>query len=364
MAEEKFVKLSDISGDAVDLNIKVKILSLSSKEMETSKGKTTYHYGLIGDDTGVISYTAWSLPSTVREKDVYEIRRCYSKTYKDKVRVYFDQKTEFKFLTEDMEVKRNYRYYSIKDLNIRDKFVTVEGLVKDERIKEYEKDGERRKIFQYILKDQTGTIGVSSFGLQLKPGKAVRLEGARLDEFNGYYRLNISDKTGVEYITLNIGDEPDYVYIKDIKNPVGGIKVSGFVISMGDKAGLITRCRECKKRIDDIRCPDHPDLLPEYDVFAYFTLDDGTDYIQVNAGYDAIKSISGIEESYLKNESRPPLKREVKDKLENALLHNAIYVKGNVRENTQGLNLRATEIGHIDKNALSEIRKIQEEEFI
>ena len=364
MPEEKLLKISDIKGDILDLNIKAKILSISAKETETSRGKTTYHYGLIGDDTGVISYTAWALPSTVREKDVYEIKRCYSKTYKDKVRIYFDQKTEFKFLSEEIDVKRNYRYYSIKDLNMNDKFVAVEGRVRDEKVKEYEKDGEKRKIYQYTLRDQTGSIGVSSFGVQLKEGKAVRLEGARLDEFNGYYRLNISDKTGIEYVSLNIGNEPDFTYIKDIRNPVGDVMISGFVISMGEKSGLITRCPECRKKIDDIRCPDHPESPVEYDIFAYFTVDDGTDYIQVSSGYGPLKALTGIEEDYLKNTNRPPLRKEVREKLDRALMHSALYLRGNVRQNTQGLSMKATDINRIDKETLGKITKIQEEEFI
>ncbi|MGP6206944.1 hypothetical protein ACNF42_02775 [Cuniculiplasma sp. SKW3] len=364
MPEEKLTKISDINGDILELNIKAKILSISSKETETSKGKLIYHYGLLGDDTGVLPYTAWSIPSTVREKDVYEIRRCYSKTFKDKVRIYFDQKTEFKFLTENMEVKRSYRYYSIKDLNIRDKFVTVEGILKDERVRDYEKDGEKKKIYQYTLKDQTGSIGLSSFGMQLKTGKGVRLEGARLDEFNGYYRLNVSDKTGVEYITLQISEEPEFTYLRELKHPVGDVMISGFIISMGEKSGLISRCRECKKKVDDIRCPDHPESPLEYDIFVYFTVDDGTDYIQVSSGLEPLKKIIGIDETYLNNEKRPPLRKEVKDKLENSLMHNALVIRGNIRENTQGLSMKATEIRGLGKEDLAKINRIQEEEFL
>ena len=364
MPEEKLTKISDINGDIMELNIKAKILSISSKETETSKGKLTYHYGLLGDDTGVLPYTAWSIPQTVREKDVYEIKRCYSKTFKDKVRIYFDQKTEFKFLTDDIEVKRSYRYYSIKDLNIKDKFVTVEGVLKDEKVKDYEKDGETRKIYQYMLRDQTGAIGVSSFGMPLKTGKGVRLEGARLDEFNGYYRLNVSDKTGIEYVNLQISDEPEFTYLKELKHPVGDVMVSGFIISMGDKSGLISRCRECKKKVDDIRCPDHPDIPLEYDVFVYFTIDDGTDYIQVSSGLDPIKNLTGIDQQYLNNDKRPPLRKEVKDKIESNLMNSALVIRGNVRENTQGLSLKATQITRVSKEDLAKITKIQEEEFL
>ena len=111
------------------------------------------------------------------------------------------------------------------------------------------KESLKKAIYQYILKDQTGTIPLSSFGTKLPVGKGVRIEGAKLDTFNGYYRLNTYEKTGIENVNLKITEDPEYSYIKDVKTPVGGIKVSGFIISMGEKSGLLTRCKECNTKL-------------------------------------------------------------------------------------------------------------------
>jgi replication factor A1 len=361
MEISKTKKIAEINSEMLEISLKAKILSISKRETQNSKGPLTYFYGLIGDETGVFPFTAWSMPTTVRESDVYEISKCYTKSFKEKLRIYFDNRTEFKFLNEEMDVKRTYKYFEIKDLDLKEKFVTVEGLLQSENIREYEKDGEKRKVFQYILKDQSATIPLSSFGMQLETGKYARIEGARLDEFNGYYRLNISDKAKVEYLKVDLNELDHISHIGDLKSPIGGIKVSGFIISMGEKSGLIARCAECKQKIDDIRCADHPEAKLIFDIFCYFTIDDGTDYLQVSAGYDALKNVTNISQDYLNNEKRPPLKREVKEKLNENLLHHVLVIKGNLKLSVMGLTLRSTEVSFLGDKEIVELKSNLEE---
>lgn len=358
MESAKRLKVAEIVGEATDIAMKVKLLSISVREVQGSKGPFSYHYGLLGDETGVIPFTAWSVPATVREKDVYEISKCYTKSYRDKLRVYFDAHTEFKLLNEPLEVKRVYKFYNLKDLNIKDKFVTVEGVISGEMKKEYEKDGQKKELYNYTLSEGRASIPLTSFGKKLENNKYVRIQGARLDEFNGYYRLNISDKAEVEYISVDLPEESPISFLSDLKVPIGGITVTGFALNLGEKSGLIARCSECNQKIDDIRCSDHPDAPLKYDIFAYFTLDDGTDYIQVSGGFDAFGPICGITQEYLQNKTRPPLKKEVKEKLSKVILHNSLRIKGNLKNSTMGMGLRATEVKLIEKTDLGELAQI------
>jgi replication factor A1 len=236
-------------------------------------------------------------------------------------------------------------------------------MLSNEKEREYEKEGQKRTIFQYILRDQTGTIPLSSFGKKLPVGKGIRIEGAKLDLFNGYYRLNTYDKTDIEEVGLKLTEDSEYSYIRDVKTPVGGIKISGFIISFGEKSGLITRCSECNTKLDDIRCADHPEKSVKYDVFTYFTMDDGTGYMQVNAGFDAISELTGITQEYLSNEKVPPLKKEIRNRLDKGLMHGALSIYGNARMTEQGMSFKAMKIVKMDQKNFRQIVSIQEEEF-
>ncbi len=362
MESSKKLNVAEITGEINGIELKAKILSISEREVEGAKGTTSYHYGLLGDETGVMPYTAWSMPATVRENDVYDISKCYTKSYKEKIRLYFDARTEFKLLSEPLEVKRTYKFYSIKDLNMKDKFVTVEGTLNGEIKKEYEKDGQKKELYNYTLSENRASIQLTSFGRRLQDGKYAKIEGARLDEFNGYYRLSISDKASVEYLPVDISKESSISFISELKAPIGGVTLTGFALNLGEKSGLIARCSECNLKIDDIRCADHPESPLKYDIFAYFTIDDGTDYIQVSGGYEAFGPISGITQEYLQNTTKPPLKKEVKEKLSKIILHHALRVKGNLKNSTMGLGLRATEVKVIDKSDLAELKQVNGEE--
>ena len=94
--ESTIKKIDELVKEETNITIKAKILSISQKEANTQKGKTVYYYGLLGDTTGVMPFTAWSMPTTVRDKDVYQITKCYTKMFNERIRIYFDQGTEGK----------------------------------------------------------------------------------------------------------------------------------------------------------------------------------------------------------------------------------------------------------------------------
>ncbi|EQD79025.1 replication factor A, partial [mine drainage metagenome] len=356
---------NEIKDESQDLEILVKILSLSKKERNSEKGSSIYHYGLMGDETGVIPFTAWNISSMVREKDIVEIKKAYSKKYNDKIRVYFDDKTEFAPKPEiDIEVKRTYTYEKIRNLGSGEKYVVMEGILHDEKEKEFISNGEKRKMYSYVIEDETGSVRLSSFGRKLPMGKGIRLEGVKVEEFNGRINASVGEKAEFHEIELKVETGNKFSYISEIKNPISGIYVVGFGISFGEKSGLIKRCKECKKKMDDERCEEHPEAKFSYDLFVYFNIDDGTGYVSVTSGFEPIKSISGIKNEELENERRPPLKKEIFERIEKSLMGKALKVEGNLSKNTMGMSLRASMISLIDDKMNKNIKNIMEAEFL
>jgi replication factor A1 len=358
-------KINEITDEIQDVELTAKVLSLSQKERNSEKGNSVYHYGLLGDETGVLPFTAWNISSMVREKDVVNIKRAYTKKYNDKIRIYFDDKTEFALKPDvEMEVKRTYNYEKIKNLGSGVKFVTLEGILREEKEREFENNGEKRKVYSYVMDDDTGSIRISSFGRKLPMGHGVRLEGVKIDEFNGRVNASLGERAEVHDIELQIEKGPKFTYISEIVNPIGGIYITGFPISIGEKSGLIKRCKECKKKIDDERCETHPEAGFYYDIFAYFNVDDGTGYISVTTGMDAIKDICGIKPEELSNEKRPPLKKEIYERIERSLMGKALKIQGSLSKNTMGMSLRASLVSSIRVEDNKELKKIMESEFL
>ena len=338
------MKLSEINGESGNIEIKVKILSLSKREVTTSKGETVYYYGLVGDETGVIPYTAWEFPAPIKAGDVVQIKYARSKLYNDRMRLYFDSKTEIILKPgEDMEVKRTYKETKLMDLSLKNPFVTVTGKISNMSSKEYNKAGNTFKIYNGFIEDDTSRVRISSFGQPLEDGKIYRLVGARVSEFNKQLELSIGDKTEVFPEEEDMDFERYYKLI-EVGNPAGGITILGFIITLGTKSGIIKRCSECNKPLTTGVCPDHPDKPTKLDIFSYFTLDDGTKYIQCIAGKNAIMPFLGIKDADL-----PRVAGEIYKMLDDKLYGHAVRVNADFIKNEEELSLRVNSISAITK---------------
>jgi len=292
------MKIDEITSENNNIELKVKILSVDKREVTTSKGNTLYYYGLVGDDTGVLSYTAWEFPEPIKAGDVVEIRYAKSKEYNGRLRLYFDTKTEIILKPgETIDVKNTNKEEKLQDISLKNPFVTVTGKITGMAKREYNKDGKTLVIYNGFIEDDTSKVRLSSFGKELENNKIYKINGAKVSEFNKQMELSISDRTEVFLVNDgNINLERNYK-IAEINNPAGGINILGFVITLGTKSGIIKKCSVCNKPLSTGVCPDHPDAKTILDVFSYFTVDDGTKYIQCTAGKNAILPFLNINEN-------------------------------------------------------------------
>ncbi|WP_393970857.1 replication protein A [Oxyplasma meridianum] len=357
------IKIGDITKDSKDISIKGKILSVDKKDIKNERGESVYYYGLIGDDTGTIPFTAWAFPSTIRSGDVVEIKFCSAREYNGKIRLNIDSKTEVILKTDDtIEVKRSYKGYKIRNLNLNDPFVSIEGRIGEVKERKYNKDGEEKLLYSTTFEDDTGQVQMTSFGQKLQEGKVVKIEGARVSEYNSRLRVSIGDRTKIEESNNVIG-EKKISNIEDINSPVGGIRIAAFAVSFGEKSGILTRCSECRKRIDDLRCPDHPTAPQMLDIFSYFTLDDGTSFVQATAGKEALLPLLGMKEDELSINNVKLNKKEIYHNLETAIQGHAFLLTGDFRNGQNGLSFRIRIMEPINNAIISEINRQMEAEF-
>lgn len=343
----------------------VKIISLREKETKTEKGEGVYHYGMLGDGSGTLPYTAWSIPATIRAGDVVELKNFTVKKYNDALRVYIDSKTEVVLRPDDkLDVKHVYRDYKIKELNLKDAFVSVTGILKDPIEKTYEKDGQTKTVVHSTFEDDTGSIRISLFDRKLAPGRYYKIDGAKLSEYKGRYRLTAGDKTQIAEVgSFRIPDIKIYD-INELARPVDSINITGTVVFLGEKGGLISRCSECRKTIDDIRCPDHPEAKIFLDLYAYFTLEDGTGDIQCNVGRAGMLELLNLKEEDLNIEKPKVSRADVSKRLAEKVLSVPILLDGDAVMGTNGLSFRARRIRRMDEPLLKKVMEAYEGDML
>ncbi len=339
----------------------VKILSLREKETKTEKGEGVYHFGMLGDASGTLPFTAWSIPATIRAGDVVELKNFSVKTYNDSLRLYIDSRTDVVLRPDDkLDVKRVYRDYKIKNLNLRDVFVSVSGLIKDPIDKTYEKDGLEKTVTHCTLEDDTGSIRLSLFDRKLAPGRYYKIDGAKLSEYKGRYRLTAGDKTQIVEVNGFHLPEIRAYDLNELQTPVDSVSISGVVVFLGEKGGLISRCSECRKTVDDIRCPDHPEAKIILDLYAYFTIEDGTGDMQCNAGRAALMELLGLKDEDLNIEKPKTSKAEVTRQLTEKLMSIPLLLDGDAVLGTNGPSFRARMIRRMDDALLKKVMESYE----
>ena len=364
MSEEEFPQISDLEPGKQNLGLKAKIVSLQQRKIKNDKGETVYFYGILGDRTGTVSFTAWAFPATIQAGDVVEIKNCSTKEYNNVNRVYIDARTEVILRPgEEMEVKRTFKELKIKDLTTSNPYVSIEGRISGVREKEMERNGEKLQLFYGDLEDDTGKIRLSSFGKPLKDGETVRIEGAKVSEYNGRLRLTINDKTRVLPTKLPFEITERILNIVDINGPLGGITVQGFAVNMGQKSGLVMRCSECNQKLDDLRCPDHPEAPFVYDLFAYFTVDDGTGHLQCTGGKFPLLPLLGIKAEEFVPSNKSISRRGILTLLEERIPGRPFIIGGDLVKSQVGLSMRIREIRPMDEEFLKKFSRMLEADF-
>lgn len=364
MSQDETPKIGSLGPGAQNLNLKAKIVSLQQRTIKNDKGETVYFYGILGDESGTISFTAWAFPNTIRAGDVVEIKNCSTKEYNNVNRVYIDSRSEVVLRPgEDMEVKRTFRELKVKDLKLNDPYVSLDGKISNVRERDMERNGETVRLYSADLEDDTGKIRLTSFGKQIKDGETIRIEGARVSEYKGRLRLTINDKTRVLPTKLSYEIRERILDLGSVSGPLGGITVHGFAVTLGQKSGLVMRCSECNQRLDDIRCQDHPSAPLSYDIFVYFTLDDGTGHLQCTAGRYAMLPLLGYTQENFVPENSSISRRSVQNALEEKIPGKAFVINGDVVNGQVGLSLRINSIRPMDEEYLKGITRMLEADF-
>ncbi len=338
------MNISDLNSENNNVSIKLKVLSVDKREIKSDGKSKIYYYGLVGDETGVIPFTAWEFPEVIKSGDVIEVKYAHLREYHGKFRLYFDSRTEIMVKPgEDIYIKNTYKEVKIKDLNPVIPFVTISGKVTNVTSRSNDKIG---TIYSGYIEDDTGKVRFSSFGVPLDNDKFYRIEGARVSIYSNRIEVTVSNKSVVTEIDSEMNLERNYK-IFDIKNPIGGISIMGFVITFGEKSGIIKRCSICNKVISLNTCPDHPDAKINLDIFAYFTIDDGTGFVRAIAGANAILPLLNIKENEIAKKAQVIYKD-----MDKRLYGHAFKFTGNFIKKDDGLDFQVVSINDITQEEI------------
>lgn len=232
--------------------------------------------------------------------------------------------------------------------------------------REFEYKGRKSKVANIILSDQSGTIRMSLWDIQLdlltklKQGQAVEIFGAYTRDNRGTPEIRLSRKGGINILEksdIPISSEVSDIKRVDIANISGADKyeLRAAVVQLFNTSILYEMCPTCKVRLRkegmDFVCKEHGKVNPDYLVVLNGVIDDGSGNVRAVFFRESALKILGVNIEQLK-ESGSNIINDVN------VLGKEFVIQGSMRKNKM-FNKNEFVVSDIkDVNVKSEANKI------
>jgi len=335
------------------VDIRAKVISINSREYEIDGIKRKMYYGILGDETGTIPFTAWRLELELRKGDCVEIKNAYTKEWQGSPQLVIGTNTRVSLLPPDsVRVKLSISPRKIVELYPRMGLVEVTGKIMDVLEKEVVVEGVSRKVYEGIIRDDTGEIPFSAWDVEVKKGDVLRISGGYVRTFRGMPQLVFDPRATItkEKIDFEIKEIP--VTLESLEGKGGyNVLVEGVIIDVKKGSGLIYRCPECGRVLSSTNCPEHGKVTPAPDMRIKAVLDDGTGAAICIFNREQTERIIGISVDEAlrivqENLGNPTVIREI---IEEKLIAVPMKVRGNaISKEKYGLTILVKDFQFLD----------------
>ena len=358
-----------------NVDVHVKVLSINDKEVEVQGTKKRIYYGFIADNSGRMQYTWWCDETpTIKKGDIIKIHGAYTTSWQNEVQLNIGKKAVItKELIGDLPRYNGTpksKIVKIDELGKTKGFVSVTG-----KILELSKnsittgEGVTKEIFNGKLADETGIVPFTSWiDHNLEINDTIKIEGAYIKEFRGIPHLNFDERTMVTKtktdIEINLDKIKSKVYtIQELQEKEGAndIRVRGIVIDLKKGSGIIYRCPECKRVLQNDSCRLHGNVNGTPDLRLKMVVDDGSGAITCVLGRELTEKLCDMTLDECIKIAREKMNTDiVREILARKVIAHPIEVTGNVTLSDYGLMLLTNSANFFTINVVEEAKKMLE----
>ncbi|HLF17067.1 MAG TPA: hypothetical protein VI796_06535 [Candidatus Thermoplasmatota archaeon] len=352
------IPLAQLPPESPSVNLKVRLLSLNTKQVTARGEAKTILWGLLGDESGTAPYTAWRPLEGLEKGDVIEVQGAYTKTFNNQVQANFGDRTR---LTKMDAASLPPTPTRIQDVRVADIAEGMRGLRVSGRIlsvaeRQVQVQGQPRSLWGGTLADASGAIEFTSWhDFGLKTGDAVTIEGGYVRAFRSVPQLNFDQGAKVTPFT---GDLPPAQALS-VHPPMaigrllekGGasdVTLVGTLLEVRPGSGLVLRCghkegaQSCGRVLTAGQCRLHAKQDGAPDLRIKAMLDDGTGAVGVIVGREATVALLGKSLEACIEEAKAAFRPEIiQDQLRERLTGRLFAARGNALTDDYGMQVIA-----------------------
>ncbi|MFB6084700.1 MAG: Single-stranded DNA binding protein [Halorientalis sp.] len=359
------VDVADVSPDDSNVTVTARVLTVGKRPIHYRGEDHVIFEGELADGTGKISYTAWE-DFDLEPGEVVEMGNAGVREWEGNPELNLGENTTLSRVEADLAVDHPVGGDAdLADLSPGDRGVNVEVKVVECEEKIIDgRDGET-EILSGTLADETARLPFTDWEprAELEEGASLRLENVYVREFRGVPSVNLSEFSRVEPLDdgVEARDDPERLPIREAVERGGAydVELVGNVISIRDGSGLIERCPECGRVVQNGQCRSHGAVEGEDDLRTKAILDDGTGTVTVVLGEELTAEVygGGLEEA--KEHARDEMDQSVvAETIADRIVGHEYAVRGSLSVDEYGANLDATAFARSDDDPAERARTL------
>ncbi|WP_435358519.1 Single-stranded DNA binding protein [Haloarchaeobius sp. DFWS5] len=342
-------RIGDITPDDGNVSVTGRVLSVGKRSIQTQGEEKVIFEGELADESGKISYTAWT-DFGLSAGDTIQAGNAGVREWDGNAELNLGESTSLSFLEDDLDVPYDVGGdATLRELRSGDRGVTVEVSVEEVERRTIDGRNGETDILSGVFGDESGRLPFTCWEVSeaIEAGKPVRIENAYVREYRGVPEVNVSEFTTVTELDhdVSVGEAATEMAIDDAISSGGiyDVALVGNVIAVRDGSGLIERCPECNRVVQNGQCRAHGDVDGEDDLRVKAILDDGSATATVVLDRDLTEKVYDGTLEDAKDEARDAMDKEVvADSIRERIVGFEYRVRGHFSVDDYGANLDAT----------------------
>ncbi|MCK5414509.1 MAG: hypothetical protein KAJ35_03915 [Thermoplasmata archaeon] len=371
-----FRKLTDLRPDEPSVDLLVRVVAVNTKTITVDSNEKDIVYGILGDDTGTLQFTAWDAARFQYEKgNVLRIVSAYTKGWNDEVQVNLGDRAAITREEDGAlppppqgaaavvggEVKVSDLRAGMRGLDLTFRVLSVAP-------RQVNVKGEEKTVWSGSMADETGMIEFSSWhDFELDEGDVVHLQGGYIRTWRGVPQLSFDGRDDVEKLDADTlpGAEDlareTVVTIEELERRGGAhsVAVNGIMIEVREGSGLVFRCTECRRVVRKGTCSIHGRVENTADLRVKGVVDDGTGSLSVIMNREITEELLGKSLEECKTLAQETFDPEVvRDLLVDRLVARPVKVTGNVVSDDFGLMMIVRDVSDVKVDVKGEAEEL------
>lgn len=276
--------ISKLQPNDQNVNLLCRVITINPKEILVKGENRKIFYGILGDESGTIQFTAWN-NIEIEKEDVIEISNAYTREWQGNIQLNFGDRVNIEKTDKNKLPPEAFKPKTVKVNELKSGVgsVDITAVILEIVEREVNVNGEKKKVFSGIIGDETGKSQFTSwFDFKLKKDLPYQITGGYVKSWKGIPQLTFDENSTVKKLNKDTISK-DKIITKKIqihelieKKGAIDIKVEGTIIDIKEGSGIITRCTQCNRALKDNECTIHGKVEGKTDLRIKSIIDDGT----------------------------------------------------------------------------------------